>query len=158
MLVAPDLAARFLAAYKELMQALNQGVEPESMEQYAKLREAIYFYRNHHPQVYENALVPEWLNTINNAVFGDFIYLKKYQKGYVFQEMQTGIFYQIKGLTTNLEDSLPDFMIVKTALLPFENEWLCDGLLIHKTELNKEDARTARDAYAQAKKQKQVIG
>ena len=158
MLVAPDLAARFLAAYKELMQALNQGVEPESMEQYAKLREAIYFYRNHHPQVYENALVPEWLNTINNAVFGDFIYLKKYQKGYVFQEIETGIFYQIKGLTTNLEASLPEFMIVHTALLNFDGEWLCDGLVFHKAALNKEDARTARDAYAQAKKQKQVIG
>ena len=157
MLVNQDVAARFLAAYKELMQALNQGVEPENMEQYAKLREAIYFYRNNHPQVYENALVPEWLNTIKNAVFGDFIYLKKYQKGYVLQEMTTGTFYQVKGLTTNLEDSLPDFMIVRTALLPFENEWLCDGLLIHKNELSKEDARAARDAYAEAKKQKQVI-
>jgi hypothetical protein len=157
MLVNQDVAARFLAAYKELMQALNQGVEPENMEQYAKLREMIYFYRNNHPQVYEDALVPEWLNTIKNAVFGDFIYLKKYQKGYVLQEMTTGTFYQVKGLTTNLEDSLPEFMIVKTALLPFEDEWLCDGLLIHKTELSKEDARAARDAYAEAKKQKQVI-
>ena len=157
MLVNQDVAARFLAAYKELMQALNQGVEPENMEQYAKLREMIYFYRNNHPQVYEDALIPEWLNTIKNAVFGEFIYLKKYQKGYVLQEMTTGTFYQVKGLTTNLEDSLPEFMIVKTALLPFEDEWLCDGLLIHKTELSKEDARAARDAYAEAKKQKQVI-
>jgi hypothetical protein len=61
MLVEKELADRFLAAYKELMQALNQGVEPESMEQYAKLREMIYFYRNNHPQVYQDALVPEWL-------------------------------------------------------------------------------------------------
>ena len=87
MLVNQDVAARFLAAYKELMQALNQGVEPENMEQYAKLREMIYFYRNNHPQVYEDALIPEWLNTIKNAVFGEFIYLKKYQKGYVLQEI-----------------------------------------------------------------------
>ena len=157
MLVNQDVAARFLAAYKELMQALNQGVEPENMEQYAKLREMIYFYRNNHTQVYEDALIHEWLNTIKNEVFGEFIYLKKYQKGYVLQEMTTGTFYQVKGLTTNLEDSLPEFMIVKTALLPFEGEWLCDGLLIHKTELSKEDARAARDAYAEAKKQKQVI-
>lgn len=158
MLVEKELADRFLAAYKELMQALNQGVEPENMEQYAKLREAIYFYRNNHPEVYENALVPHWLDTIKKAVFGDFIYLKKYQKGYVLQEMTTGVFYQVKGLTTNLEDSLPEFMIVRTAILPFEGEWLCDGLLIHKVPLSKEDARAARDAYAEAKKQKQVVG
>ncbi|HQV21708.1 MAG TPA: hypothetical protein PLJ88_01285 [Agitococcus sp.] len=158
MLVEKNIADHFLAAYKELMQALNQGVEPENMEQYAKLREAIYFYRNNHPEVYENALVPHWLETIKKAVFGDFIYLKKYQKGYVLQEMTTGVFYQVKGLTTPLEESLPEFTIVRTAVIPFEGEWLCDGLLIHKTALSKEDARAARDAYAHAKKVKQVVG
>lgn len=158
MLVAPDLAARFLAAYKELMQALNQGVEPDTLEKYAQLRAQIYDYRDNQPQVYDNALVPEWLNTINNAVFGDFIYLKKYQKGYVFQEMKTGIFYQVKALTTPLEDSLPDYIVVKTALIPFEGHWLCDGLLNHKALIGKNMAKELRDAYAQAKKQKQVIG
>ncbi len=158
MLVSTEVSQRFLAAYKELMQALNQGVEPDSMEKYAQLREQIYFYRDNHPQVYENALVPEWLAVIKQAVFGNFIYLKKYQKGYVFQNMNTGIFYQVKALTTALEETLPEFMIVRTALLNFDGEWLCDGLVLHKTALNKEDARMARDTYAEAKKQKQVIG
>lgn len=158
MLVSTEVAQRFLAAYKELMQALNQGVEPDSMEKYAQLREQIYYYRDNHPQVYENALVPEWLSVIKQAVFGDFIYLKKYQKGYVFQHVNTGAFYQVKALTTALEETLPEFMIVRTALLNFDGEWLCDGLVLHKTALSKDDARMARDTYAEVKKQKQVIG
>ena len=48
-------------------------------------------------------------------------------------------------------------MIVQTALIPFANEWLCDGLLLHGVVLGKNEARNARDAYAEAKKQKQVI-
>lgn len=158
MLVSTEVSQRFLAAYKELMQALNQGVEPDSMEKYAQLREQIYFYRDNHPQVYENALVPEWLAVIKQAVFGDFIYLKKYQKGYVFQHVNTGAFYQVQGLTTPLEESLPDYIVVKTALIPFEGYWLCDGLLNHKALIGKNMAKELRDAYAEAKKQKQVIG
>jgi hypothetical protein len=157
MLVKDETAQRFLAAYKELIKALNQGVEPTSMEQYAKLRDQIYDYRDNHPQVYDNAVSPDWLAIIKQTVFGDFIYLKKYQKGYVFQDVNTGTFYQVLGLTTPLEETLSEYMIVKTALVPFEGQWLCDGLLYHKALIGKNMAKELRDAYAEAKKQKQVI-
>ena len=43
-----------------------------------QLREQIWL--DNHPQVYEIALVPEWLAVIKQAVFGDFIYFEKIPK------------------------------------------------------------------------------
>ena len=71
MLVSTEVSQRFLAAYKELMQALNQGVEPDSMEKYAQLREQIYFYRDNHPQVYENAKESDKLESILGCTLPD---------------------------------------------------------------------------------------
>ena len=157
MLVSEENAAQFLVQYKTLMQQLNEGIEPDSMVRYAELRAMIYHYRDTAFDALKPVLSPEFQSALAGAVFGHFIYLKKYQKGYVLHDVNTGIFYQVKALTTLLEDYLTEFMIVQTALIPFANEWLCDGLLLHGVVLGKNEARNARDAYAEAKKQKQVI-
>jgi hypothetical protein len=157
MLIPAESAARFLVQYKTLMQQLNEGIEPDSMVRYAELRTLIYHYRDTAFDALKPVLSPEFVSALTSAVFGQFIYLKKYQKGYVFKDVNTGIFYQVKALTTLLEEHLTEFMIVETALLPFDNEWLCDGLLLHGAVLDKNEGRDARDAYAEAKKLKQVI-
>ena len=74
-------------------------------------------------------------------------------------EEHSSFLFSFKSINTSPSLSItiqyPGFC---AALLNFDGEWLCDGLVLHKTALSKDDARASRDNYAEAKKQKQVIG
>lgn len=157
MLVAPHVAQQFLASYIPLLATVNEGSAPKDLQQYCVARQRLYAQLPDWLTQQQSQLQPEFVESLQQAVTGSFVYLKKYKEGYAFQHIESGKFYLVSALTTPL-DSLEEFMRIETVLLPVAGQWVCDGLLESRHSLlGKSTIKEVRDAYWLAKKQKLVI-
>ena len=158
MLIKKSDSDSFLGNYKLAMALINDGQYPENINEYGELREELF------DRVYEiekelsNALGIEFVETIKQGLFGKYVYLKKYQKGYVLKNIDNGKFYQVLALTTPLEDLVPEYSIIDTAILSFKENLICDGLVIHQgMVLGKNMSKEIRDEFWQEKRSGNLI-
>ena len=156
MLVDKDLADEFLGSYKKLFWFLNGGQEPENLECYVDLRLQIYDEKD--KQKFEEVVGKEFSDSLENAVFGKFVFLKKYHNGYVFQNLENELYYQARGLNSPIEKIVEEYSIIETAIVPFKNFILCDGLIANQgITLGKNMAREIREGYWTAKKSGSLV-
>ncbi|MDT9702484.1 hypothetical protein, partial [Streptomyces sp. P17] len=79
MLIESELAEKFLFEYQLVMTYINNGKIPEGLADFVALRDELY---NCISEVKANmylAVSRELLESLDNAIYGRFIYLKKYK-------------------------------------------------------------------------------
>lgn len=153
MLLDTELADDFLYRYKMLMVYLNNGEIPEGMEGFAAIRSEIYDCLDVLNEDMSEVVGSDFLSGLRGAAYGDFIYLKKYKDGYVFKHIESGVYYQTVALTTPLEEMMEEFIVVNTAIIPFNGLFVCDGLITSgNVALGKGLMKEVREGYQQAKK------
>ncbi|MBE7374753.1 hypothetical protein [Pseudomonas lopnurensis] len=158
MLLKPELASEFLLKYKAILTHINSGQPPSDIKEYVAARSKLYDDRACFSSALTKAAEIDFAESLKSAVYGEFIYLKKYKSGYIFKKLDTGIFYQATALTSPLKNLVHDYSIIKTALLPFPNQLVCDGLISGaNTLLGRNLAKEVREAYWEAKKSGQVV-
>jgi len=158
MLLKPELASEFLSKYKSILTHINSGQPPSDMKEYVAARSKLYDDSTSFNSALKKAEEIDFVEPLKSAVHGEFVYLKKYKNGYIFKKLDTGVFYQVTALTSPLENLVHEYSIIKTALLPFSNQFVCDGLISWaNTLLGKNLAKEIREAYWEAKKAGNVV-
>lgn len=72
-----------------------------------------------------------FIDAVRNAQYGTFVYAKKYRQGYALK-YKDNTWYFAKALTTPLEEFVPDWVVIVTAVLPFHDQYVCDGLVVDR--------------------------
>jgi hypothetical protein len=158
MLLKPELASEFLSKYKTILTHINSGQPPSDIKEYVTARSKLYDDSASFSSALKKAAEIDFVEPLKSAVHGEFVYLKKYKNGYVFKKLDTGVFYQATALTSPLENLVHEYSIIKTALLPFPNQLVCDGLISGaNTLLGKNLAKEIRETYWEAKKAGNVV-
>lgn len=158
MLVHQELADTFLEKYKNVMANLNGGVLPSEIEEYVALRPEIYRRIEDIDKNCRELVGKHFIESLRSAACSTFVYLKKYRNGYVLLDTESGIYYQVVALTTPLEELLPEFCYIETAIVPFEKYLICDGLIFFKNVLiGKNMTKEVRDGYWEAKRAGKLI-
>ena len=158
MLIQKSYSDSFLENYKLAMALINNGQYPEDMNEYGELREELFDRIHEIESELSNALEMEFVKTIKQGLFGKYIYLKKYQKGYVLKNLGNGNFYQVLALTTPLEALVPEYSIIDTAILNYKGHLICDGLVIHQgVVLGKNMSKEVRDEFWKEKRSGNLI-
>ena len=158
MLLKPELAAEFLLKYKTILTYANSGIPPGNIEEYVDARTKLYDDSACFRATLEKVKYIDFVESLNSAIHGDFVFLKKYKNGYIFKKLDTGIFYQASALTSPLENLMNDYSIIKTTLLYFSNQFICDGLIAStNTVLGKNLAKEVRESYWEAKRAGKVV-
>jgi hypothetical protein len=127
MLIESHNAQYFLTFYKLTLmnfagKALNNTLDFVSARNtfYEKTNETYKFC----PKDADN----DFRNAIKKAFYDDFIYLQKVRNGYLLRNEKQNNIYLVKAITTPLEEFIEEFSLIKTALLPFRGQIICDGL------------------------------
>ena len=158
MLLDDCVSDEFLSKYKAVIAYLNNGVYPDGSEGYAALRGEIFIHLDEIQEDLVDVVGMDFIDSLRAGVFGAFIFLKRYQRGYVLQHIDTGVFYQAACLNTPLDSLVDEYSVITTALIPYANGLVCDGLVLsHQTLLGKNMAKEARDGYWAAKRSGHLI-
>ncbi len=92
---------------------------------------------------------------------GTFIIERHLKKGSIFISSDNNFIYLVKGITSSWEEmfsGIPTPIIVNTALLPFRDVIISDGLVsTFPVRFDKNSAAAFKDAYLIAKKNKTII-
>lgn len=129
-LLDPLLANTFLTQYKRLLSTV--AAKPlESIENYVEARGMLYKDEfNKHLEL-DSSYERSFKLAVKDAAYGMFIFAKKYKYGYAFKSTDdTWLF--AKALTTPLEELIPDWVVVDTAILPYCGTLVCDGLIVDR--------------------------
>lgn len=129
-LLNPDYAKLFLDQYKRLLSEIA-GKQLERKNDYVKARDMLYEKGLNKTHLMDTEYNPKFIKAVRNAQFGLFIYGKKYKQGYVLKS-NDNIWYCVKALTTHLEDMMPEWILISTAVLPYRDNYVCDGLIVDK--------------------------
>jgi len=158
MLIRKEQADTFLEKYKSIMIHLNGRAIPSGIEEYVALRSEIYERIEDIDKNCKELVGEQFIESLRSAICTNFVYLKKYRNGYALQDTESGIYYQVAALTTPLEEFLPEFCYIETAIVPFENYLICDGLVLSGNVLiGKNMAKEIRDGYWEAKRTGELI-
>ena len=158
MLIDNKLANVFLSKYKTVLSSINSGIQPDTNNEYVYLRSQAFDNINKIEKNAINAVGHEFIESIKSGIYGKFVYLKKYQNGYILQNIETGKYYQVAALTTPLEELTSEYSIIETAIIPFANQLICDGLIIHQgIHIGKNMQKEIRNGYWQAKRSGELI-
>jgi hypothetical protein len=156
MLVDSFTAARFLVSYKTLLAEVNGGKKPEGVKEFVRCR-GLLFANPAKIGEYRGA-GEDIKDAVRKAVYGRFIFLKKYKGWYAFQYMTTGRYYAALALTSPIESMLEDFSVIWTALVPWRGGIVCDGLIAGESILlGKNMMRECRQGYMEAKRCGELI-
>jgi hypothetical protein len=152
-LIDEESANEFLDKYKAVIAFFNDGEYPECVEDYAYIRSSIYENIESIEEHMLQRIGESFFQTIKAGNFGDFVYLKRYKQGHILKHVESGVFYQVLCLTTPLDEIVPEFTYIKTALLPYKSKIVCDGLIVGSGLLiGKNMAKELRDEYWEAKR------
>lgn len=150
MLVDSAVANEFLAIYKGVLALVNDGVVPKDTKEFVECRELLY---SDLESTVEYTNIPEdFKNALSRAIYGKFIFLKKYKNWYALQHVESSKYYAVLALTSPIETMVADFCIIKTALVPY------NGLIVNNNMLlGKNMTKNCRDGYHQAKKTGELV-
>ena len=158
MLLKPELASEFLSKYKAILTHINSGQPPGDIKEYVAVRSRLYDDSASFSSALKKAEEIDFVEPLKSAVHGEFVYLKKYKNGYVFKKLDSGIFYQATALTSPLENLVHEYSTIRTALLPFPDQFVCDGLFSGtNTLLGKSLAKEIREEYWEAKRSGNLV-
>lgn len=148
MLIPSEVAKEFLDRYKLLMKLMNKGEEPRGTKEYATLRALIYEKMDDVDDLFSESIGFELIQSLREAVFGKFAYLKKYKNGYALYSFGSEKYYLCKALTSSLDEFIEPYSIIETAIVPFKGYIICDGLVLkHGVHIGKNMAKNFRDGY-----------
>jgi hypothetical protein len=156
MLIESKLADEFLGLYKAVLAEINGGKMPQDIDEFGKCREQLY---SKQWAIANYTSVPEdFKNVLGKAIYGQFIFLKKYKSWYAFQCVKTGRYFEVLGLTSPIEEMAEDFCVIETALVPFKGHIVCDGLIVNNNVLlGKNMMANCRNGYLEAKRAGKLI-
>ena len=129
-LLNPLYARSFLEQYKRLLSEIA-GRQLDSTAEYVEAREALYEDGLNKTYGMDSQYEMSFIDAVRNAEYGMFIYAKKYKQGYALKSTNN-IWFFVQALTTPLDDMLPDWIVVVTAVLPYRDNHICDGLVVDK--------------------------
>jgi hypothetical protein len=129
-LINPLHARSFLEQYKRLLSEIA-GKQLDSNAEYVEAREALYADGLNKTYVMDSQYETSFIDAVRNAEYGMFIYAKKYKQGYALKST-SNVWFFVQALTTPLDDMLPDWIVVVTAVLPYRDYHICDGLIVDK--------------------------
>ena len=158
MLIEKKMADIFICHYKAIMTLLNGGVEPDGLQAYTSLRHVLFDKIDEIEVEIIGTVGSEFVSSIKSGIFGKFVYLKKYKNGYILQNIGTGKYYQASGLTTRLEEIVTEYSVVDTAIIPYADTLVCDGLFLsHGVSVGKNMATEIRKGYWDAKRSGELL-
>jgi hypothetical protein len=125
MMLSPIDAARFLSAYKAMLETCAHR-PLRGADDFAQARNA--FFGNKTMLKKPPTADAEFLKAVATATFGQFIVCRHMARGteMVGPEEQT---FRVRGITTELRHMMDPWCIVDTAVMQFAGLWICDGLI-----------------------------
>ena len=78
--------------------------------------------------VFDSSYEESFVLAVRSAIYGMFIYAKKYKQGYALKGSDNAWFY-VMALITPLEELIPDWVVIDTAVLQYGGFLVCDGLI-----------------------------
>ena len=156
MLVNRTLANEFLASYKAVLTEVNGGKTPRDIDEFGKCRKKLY--SDSVSMIDFTSIAEDFKDALRRSIYGRFIFLKKYKSWYAFQYVDTGQYLAALGLTSPIETMVEDFSIIETALVPYKDLIVCDGLIVNNNILiGNNMMKDCRDGYFQAKRSGNLI-
>lgn len=129
-LLDPSIAGAFLAQYKRLLAAVA-GKPLKDTHAYNAARNMLYKDGFNDRHIFDSSYEDSFIRAVKNATHGAFIYAKKYRHGYALKT-PGNTWLCVKALTTPLEDMIPEWIVVDTAILPYRGVFVCDGLIVNR--------------------------
>ena len=129
-LLQPSLAAQFLDQYKRLLSEVA-GRSLEGLPDFEEARYALYKDGFNKTCPMGTSYDRPFIDAVRGATYGTFVYAKRYKQGYALKD-RNGIWHCVAALTTPLEELVPDWIFIETAVLPFHSRDVCDGLLVNR--------------------------
>jgi hypothetical protein len=129
-LLEPVRANAFLDQYKHLLCIIAEK-SLKSINEYSEARNALYkegFYKSY---VFDTLFEESFINSVKNATYGMFIFAKKYRNGYALKGRDNK-WCCVYALTTPLEELIPEWCVIDTAVLPYCGFFICDGLISNR--------------------------
>lgn len=156
MLISSTLANDFLTSYKAVLTEVNRGKSPNGVNEYTECRDLLY---SDSVSITDcTSITQDFKDALVKAIYGQFIFLKKYKNWYAFQYIETNQYFVALGLTSPIEEMVEEFSIIKTALVPYQGLIVCDGLIVdNNTLLGKNMIKDCRDGYFQSKRAGDLI-
>ena len=156
MLADKSVANDFMTMYKQLLWFLNAGNEPEGLFGYVALRNRLF--EGSGKRQFHEIVGIEFVGCLERAVFGKFVFLKRYKDGYVFYNLDSGLYYQALGLNSPIEELAEEYSIVETAIFPFRDVLVCDGLIASQgVSLGRNMAQEIREGYWIARRSGELV-
>jgi hypothetical protein len=123
-------ANAFLRQYKRLLGAI--AAKPmNNTKNLIEARTALYNDGFNKTFDFDSLYEESFINAVRNATYGMFVYAKKYRNGYALKSCEN-IWFCASGLTTPLEEMIPEWCIIDTAVLPYGGFTICDGLIMDR--------------------------
>jgi len=129
-LLEPARANALLAQYKRLLCTI--AAKPlKIINEYSEARKALYKDGFNKSFVFDSSYEESFVNAVRNATYGMFVYAKKYRSGYALKASDD-TWFCVKALTTPLEEMIPEWCVIDTAVLPYCGLIVCDGLIVDR--------------------------
>jgi len=126
-LIEPERANAFLDQYKRLLCTI--AAKPlKAIKDYSEVRKMLYKDGFNKAFVFDLSYEESFVNAVRNATYGMFIFAKKYRKGYALKGLDN-TWCCVHALTTPLEELIPEWCVIDTAVLPYCGFLVCDGLI-----------------------------
>ena len=129
-LLDSSLANAFLVQYKRLLGGV--AAKPmKSTNDYNEARDVLYKDGFNKLYVFDSSYEECFILAVRNAIHGMFIYAKKYKEGYALKSSDDA-WLCVQALTTPLEEMIPEWVVIETAVLPYGGFLVCDGLVVNR--------------------------
>ena len=129
-LLDSSLARAFLGQYKRLLG--DVAAKPmKSINDYNEARNVLYQDGLNKVYLFDSSYEESLVLAVRRAIHGMFIYAKKYKEGYALKASDNA-WLCVKALTTPLEEMIPDWVVIDTAVLPYGGFLICDGLVVNR--------------------------
>ena len=129
-LLDSSLARAFLVQYKRLLG--DVAAKPmKSSNDYNEARNELYKDGLNKLYVFDSSYEESFVLAVRSAINGMFIYAKKYKQGYALKASDN-VWLCVKALTTPLEEMIPDWVVIDTAVLRYGGFLVCDGLVVDR--------------------------
>ena len=129
-LLDSSLARAFLGQYKRLLG--DVAAKPmKSINDYNEARNVLYQDGLNKVYLFDSSYEESLVLAVRRAIHGMFIHAKKCKEGYALKASDNA-WLCVKALTTPLEEIIPDWVVIDTAVLPYGGFLICDGLVVNR--------------------------
>lgn len=124
MLLPPKDAVRFLLSYRDLLRKV-MGKNLDGQAEYAEARDLFYTGEHRvHPPTRDRDL----LAALKTAIYGDFVVGRHLERNTEMVGPKNRV-YWVLGITTEIAEMAPSWLMIKTVVMQYRGHWICDGLI-----------------------------